>query len=78
VLTTLEERGEPFRVLVLPDHATPVAVRTHTNAAVPFAMYGRGVESPREVGFSEAAGKASDLKIDPGHELMGYFLGLPG
>jgi len=78
VLATLEERREPFRVLVLQDHATPVGVRTHTNVAVPFAMYGRGVESPREVAFSEAAAKASDLKIDPGYELMGYFLGLPG
>jgi len=45
---------------------------------VPYAMYGAGVESPRRVRLSEAAGKTSDLKIDRGHELMGYFLGLPG
>ena len=78
VLAWLERSGEPFRILVLPDHATPIAVKTHTNVPVPFAMFGTGVESPREVTFSEAAAAAGDLKIDPGHELMGYFLGLPG
>lgn len=77
VLGCLEGMGEPFRILVLPDHATPIAVRTHTDVPVPFAMFGAGVESPREVTFSEAAAEGSDLKIDPGHELMGYFLGLP-
>ena len=78
VLDWLKRSGEPFRILVLPDHATPIAVKTHTNVAVPFAMFGAGVASPREVVFSEAAARTSDLKIDPGHELMGYFLGLPG
>jgi 2,3-bisphosphoglycerate-independent phosphoglycerate mutase len=78
VLKWLQECGQPFRMLVLPDHATPIAVRTHTDVAVPFAMYGTGVESPRQVRMSEAAGKTSDLKIDPGYELMGYFLGLRG
>lgn len=77
-LECMDESGEPFRMLVLPDHATPVAVRTHTDVPVPFAMFGKGVESPREVAFSESAAETSDLKIDPGHELMGYFLGLPG
>ena len=76
-LEFLENRREPFRVLVLPDHATPIAARTHTDVPVPFAMFGRGVKSTRQAEFSEAAGAASDLKVDPGHELMGYFLGLP-
>lgn len=78
VLARLEERGEPFRMMVLPDHATPIAVRTHTDVPVPFAMFGTAVESPREVAFSERAAEKSDLKVDPGYELMGYFLGLPG
>ncbi len=76
-LEFLENRRDPFRVLVLPDHATPVAARTHTDVPVPFVMFGRGVQSTRDSAFSESAAGASDLKVDPGHELMGYFLGLP-
>jgi hypothetical protein len=40
-------------------------------------MFGRGVKSSRQVDFSESAAAASDLKVDPGFELMEYFLGLP-
>jgi 2,3-bisphosphoglycerate-independent phosphoglycerate mutase len=76
-LEFLEKRREPFRVLVLPDHATPIAARTHTDVPVPFAMFGGGVHAARKAEFSEAAAAKSDLKVDPGHELMGYFLGLP-
>ena len=76
-LEFLENRREPFRVLVLPDHATPIAARTHTDVPVPFVIFGRGVKSTREAAFSESAAAASDLKVDPGHELMSYFLGLP-
>src|SRR6478609_5329049 len=32
--------GEPFRVLLLPDHATPCAARTHTSEPVPYLLYG--------------------------------------
>jgi len=78
VLAWLSNCGEPWRVLALPDHATPIAVKTHTSVPVPFAMLGEGVESPREVVFSERAAEASDLKIGAGYELMAYFLRLPG
>jgi 2,3-bisphosphoglycerate-independent phosphoglycerate mutase len=76
VLAALEGSGGPFRIMVLPDHATPIAVRTHTNVPVPFAMLGDGVESLRQVSFSERAAEESDLQVDPGHELMGYFVRL--
>jgi 2,3-bisphosphoglycerate-independent phosphoglycerate mutase len=76
VLRKLEERGEPFRIMVLPDHATPVAVKTHTNVPVPFAMLGEGIESLRQAAFSEREAEQSDLKVDPGHELMGHFVKL--
>lgn len=76
VLEALEGGDGPFRVMVLPDHATPIAVRTHTNVPVPFAMFGDGVKSPREFPFSESAAEESDLQVDPGHELMGYFIKL--
>ena len=35
----LESRNEPFKILLLPDHPTPISVRTHTRAPVPFVIY---------------------------------------
>lgn len=74
VLEKLQSFGQ-WRILVAPDHPTPVAKKTHTGSPVPFAMAGSSV--PRNVGatrFSEAAAAASDLRIEKGHELMEYFL----
>ena len=39
VFKYLEESGEDFKVLVLPDHPTPVKIRTHSHEAVPFFLY---------------------------------------
>jgi 2,3-bisphosphoglycerate-independent phosphoglycerate mutase len=76
ILDRLREQGEGnWRMLVLPDHPTPVAQRIHTAMPVPFALAGAGVKSlSEETVFSEAAAEASDLHIDQGHNLMEYFL----
>ena len=63
-----------FRILVLPDHLTPVTKRTHVDEPVPFAMYGEAVLSSRRLSFTEANAKESDLKVEEGHTLMEYFL----
>jgi len=66
---------DAWRILVAPDHPTPVGRRTHTATPPPFCMTGAGVV--RVVGqerFSERAAAASDLHIAAGHELMEYFL----
>ncbi len=73
VLKALEGFGR-FRILVMPDHLTPVSKRTHVSEPVPFAMYGDGVRSPRRAALTEANAKESDLKIEEGHTLMEYFL----
>lgn len=68
-------RFESWRILVAPDHPTPVAKRTHTSDPVPFCLAGSGV--PQGVatgGFSESVGAQSDLYIEKGYELMEYFL----
>ena len=65
---------DEWRVLIVPDHPTPVALRTHTANPPPFCMAGTGVLADRATEFSEAAAAESDLHIDPGHELMEYFL----
>lgn len=67
--------GRPaFRVLVLPDHPTPVHLRTHTGDPVPFAWCGRGITKDEAETFNESEAAQSSLKVDEGHRLMGRFI----
>ncbi len=65
---------DAWRILCLPDHPTPIRIRTHTMDPVPFALAGTGIVPDEASVFTEAAAAESDLRIDPGHELMEYFL----
>lgn len=67
-------RFEEWRVLVAPDHPTPCAKRTHTDTPPPFCMAGTNVLPDEATAFHETAAAESDLHIDPGYELMEYFL----
>lgn len=58
------------RVLVLPDHPTPIKKRTHTADPVPFAMAGKGITPDDVAVFTEAAAKAGSLHVDKGWKLM--------
>lgn len=62
-----------YRVLLLPDHPTPVAKMTHTKDPVPFVIAGSGSEfTPQKASteYSESAAKASGLIVAPGHHVM--------
>jgi 2,3-bisphosphoglycerate-independent phosphoglycerate mutase len=63
-----------FRMLVTPDHPTPIELRTHVAEPVPFAMCGTGIEPVHELPYSERAAARTGLTIERGHELMAYFL----
>ncbi|MEM9753419.1 MAG: cofactor-independent phosphoglycerate mutase [Planctomycetota bacterium] len=68
------DTGEPWRILLLPDHYTLVNTRKHDPTPVPFLMAGHKVHSVLQREFSEENAAASDLHIAHGHELMEYFL----
>jgi len=66
---------EDLRVLVLPDHPTPIAVRTHTSDPVPFMLYDKNnpVKSPVAV-YDEDTAASTGMFIENGHELMDHFI----
>ena len=66
--------NENVRILVLPDHPTPVKLRTHTKDPVGFVMYGQGIAHSGSQNYSETSAKAQGLKFSSGEELMKYFL----
>jgi 2,3-bisphosphoglycerate-independent phosphoglycerate mutase len=75
LLSALEALAEPWRILVSPDHETPLELRTHDRRPVPFAMMGAGL-APARPGppFTEAEARTTGMHVAVGHELMEYFL----
>lgn len=63
------------RVLAMPDHPTPIAIKTHTGDAVPFVVWGPGVAPNGGGAFHEADATATGLVLDPGHRVMDELLG---
>jgi 2,3-bisphosphoglycerate-independent phosphoglycerate mutase len=73
VLNGLKELG-PHRVLLMPDHATPIETKTHSAEAVPFAIYDSGISHGSGRTYDEVCGASTGIHIENGHELMGKFL----
>jgi len=63
-----------FRIMVLPDHATPVALKTHVADPVPFGIFGQNIIARGFLEYSEKEALKSELYFDKGDELMGYFI----
>ena len=67
----LENCGEPFKIMVLPDHPTPVRLRTHTINPVPFFIYSsEEAKASGITAFDESSAKACDNYIPNGYTLM--------
>ncbi|MFH1360817.1 MAG: cofactor-independent phosphoglycerate mutase [Candidatus Omnitrophota bacterium] len=67
-------RYDDVRILVCPDHVTPVEKRTHTAEAVPFVMFGKGIQKDEAENYSEATGKKQGLKFKSGEAMMEHFM----
>lgn len=63
-----------WRLLVIPDHYTLVSTRVHDATPVPFLLAGSNIRSAVERTFSEREALESDLRVNPGSDLMEYFL----
>ena len=70
VKDALDESGEDYRMLVMPDHPTPIRVRTHTSDPVPYLLYDSRYVVPQALYYNEADAKQSGIFINPGHELI--------
>ena len=67
---------DEYRLLILPDHATPIAVKTHTEEPVPFVIYDSRMKRKNEdASFDESITERDDiLFFEEGHKLMDYFI----
>lgn len=67
----LRASGEPWQVLLMPDHATPIPLRTHTREPVPFAIMGTGIEHDSVERFDEASAKQGGYGLVEATKLVG-------
>lgn len=69
----LKKQGD-YRILVSPDHPTPIRTKTHSHGFVPFAICGSGVTADPAATYDEVAAGKSLLAFEEGWKLMGHFL----
>ncbi|MFH1238858.1 MAG: cofactor-independent phosphoglycerate mutase [bacterium] len=63
-----------YRILVLPDHPTPIALKTHSSEPVPFVIYGTGIKADRVTSYDEKSALDGSVHIQEGYKLMDYFI----
>lgn len=73
VVEGMEASGEDFRMLVLPDHPTPIRVRTHTSSPVPYLLYDSTDIKENTWHYNEKEGKESGNYVAEGHTMIDYF-----
>ncbi len=71
LLQGLEDAGEEYSILVMPDHPTPIAIKTHISDPIPYLLYrsNGAVESGIST-YTENTGKSTGRYVEQGHELM--------
>ena len=70
VREALDQAKEPYRLLVLPDHPTPIRVRTHTSDPVPYLLYDSEKELRRIGAYNEREAADSGIVVANGYELI--------
>jgi 2,3-bisphosphoglycerate-independent phosphoglycerate mutase len=70
------ESFDEYRILLMPDHATPIEVRTHTDEPVPFVIYDNRIKRKNEgATFDESITERKDIMVfEEGYKLMDYFI----
>ncbi len=74
VKQAMEAAGEDYRMLVLPDHPTPLRIRTHTSNPVPYLLYDSTHEQKKRERFTEESARDADNFEPNGYKLLERFL----
>ena len=74
VVEELEAKNIDFRLLVLPDHPTPIEVRTHTGEPVPYLLYDSTKQIEGQKFYNEKTASQTGIYWKDGYQLMGHLL----
>lgn len=70
----LSNCGDGYKIMVLPDHPTPVSLRTHSSEPVPFFIYDPSTPVAGVKVFCEEACANADLYVEHGYDLLSYMI----
>lgn len=70
-----ETTGEEYRILILPDHPTPISIRTHSNDPVPFCLFSSDTPIDGPSSYSERAAETTPWRYSSGPDLFATFIG---
>ena len=70
----LSECGEPYRILILPDHPTPIEIRTHSMEPVPFMLYDSVKKHAGVTSLSEESAASTGLYLPDGTALLSMMI----
>ena len=74
VKATMDASGQDYRLLVLPDHPTPIRIRTHSSEPVPFILYDSRRQEKKIARYTEKDAAATGISISDGYTLMDRFI----
>jgi 2,3-bisphosphoglycerate-independent phosphoglycerate mutase len=75
ILKHADDSGEPFIILIMPDHPTPISLKTHTKDPIPFAIYRTDENDPDETeAFDEESVKKGSLGLVMASDLIGMIV----
>jgi 2,3-bisphosphoglycerate-independent phosphoglycerate mutase len=69
------EKYDDYKILIMPDHPTPLSLRTHTNDPVPFLIYKKS-NPVSGTPFDEDGAASTGIYIENGHKIMEYFINI--
>ena len=73
VVTSLEKTGERFKILVCPDHPTPISTKTHASDPVPYLLYDSGKTVKGQSRYTESVATNQNLFYSNGESLIKRF-----
>ncbi len=74
VVEKMNASGEEYRLIILPDHPTPIRTRTHSSEPIPYLWYDNTNEKSENWLYNEKEAKASGNYLENGYQLMSSFL----
>lgn len=74
LIEELDKSGEDYRMLILPDHPTPIRIRTHSSGPVPYLLYDNRKKLGGQENYSEETADKSGLVWKDGYKLIDHLL----